>query len=461
MTRLLPGVVLTGLLVLPAAAVAQSVPGTTASNPLVETSAGRAWQRITFGTIDCGTNLSEAGDFCPDDVFTQTGVFENGTYRDLRFQYSGAPLGATPNAADFLANRVITQSQTFPQASSASGFTFTWGSGATPKLDSEMFGPLFGDRGRTNGRRKLSATLTVQFLKWATLDGSEVRLNKSGLLWGDDGYLVDEGVAYGYVGRCLMNIDSVVTSLFLTYGISDRLDVTFGAPLVHTSVEGSNEFLDYARFADGSLSVDPADTGFTPQGRFFVKGSSTGIGDISVGATYSFVKQPGTAIALMARANLGTGDYEKMTGTGETQLVGGIVGSIERGPVAPHFSLAYLGANETLFDELRSVLGVDVRAIPNRLTLSAEFLSRRLNDVQGFVANATFGQVTSPVTGDTFDVRNFTAQRNDYNLYFVNFGGKARVTGQLLGTAYVLIPWGNSGLIAQKPSFNFGLNYAF
>jgi hypothetical protein len=35
------------------------------------------------------------------------------------------------------------------------------------------------------------------------------------------------------------------------------------------------------------------------------------------------------------------------------------------------------------------------------------------------------------------------------------------VAGQLLGTAFILIPWGNSGLIAEKPSFNFGLNYAF
>jgi hypothetical protein len=40
-------------------------------------------------------------------------------------------------------------------------------------------------------------------------------------------------------------------------------------------------------------------------------------------------------------------------------------------------------------------------------------------------------------------------------------GGKLRIAGQLLGTAYMLIPWGDQGLVAQKPSCNFGLNYAF
>ena len=449
----------------PILAYAQGVPGTSQSNPFQETSAGRAWQRITFGALDCQPGSGGATAFdCSQDAFTTSGVFANGTYRDIRFQYGGMPPG-TPATADSLANRVITQSQTFPQASSASGFTFTWGGGPTPTLDSELFGPLFGDRGRTNGRGKLSATLSVQFLKWETLDDSEIRLNKPGLLWGDDAYSTDGSeTLFGYVGRCRMNIDSVVASLSFTYGIADRVDVTVGAPLVHTKVEGSNEFLDYARLPGPRLSIDPADNGgFSPQGRYYVKGSSTGLGDVMVGVNWAFVKQPGTSLALAGRVNVGTGSFEDMTGTGETQWSGGLVGSLERGPFAPHFGVAYWGANDTLFDELRSVLGVDYRAIPRRLTLSAEFLSRRLFDVQGFARTAdfSFGTVTSPITGDSFEVSNFQAFRSGYALYFVNLGGKVRVTGQLLATAFVLIPWGSSGLIAQAPSYNFGLNYAF
>lgn len=446
------------LLILALPAVAQSgAPGSSPSNPFIETSAGRAWQRIAFAAIDCGPGLSEASAFCPNDAFSQSQLFVNGTYRDIRFVYAAAPPGG-PNSSDFLANRVITQSQTFPQASTASGFTFTW-NGPTKVRDSQMFGPLFGDRGRTNGRKQLSVTLTMQNLKWEKLDGSQIRNDQAGLLWGDDAYADFGNGPAGYVGRCRMNIGSLITSLALNYGLADRVDLTVSVPLVHTTVEGSNQFVDYVIQADGTPTADPAVTFFTPQPRYYVKGSSTGIGDMTAGVTVALVRNETTALALTGRVNIGTGSYDKMTGTGETQVSEGIVGSYQKGRIAPHFTAAYFGANDTLFDEARGVLGIDLEAVPQRLTLSAEVLGRRLFNVQGFEATRTFGTVSA--FGDTFEVRDFRAVRNDYNLYFVNIGGKARLAGQLLGTAYLLIPWGNQGLIAQKPSWNFGLNYAF
>ncbi len=457
MPRLLARIVLVFALTLPA--VAQGTPGRSAGNPYVESSAGRAWQRIAFGALDCGPGLSEAAAFCPNDAFSQSGLVGNGTYRDIRFVYAAAAPGG-PNSADFLANRVITQSQTFPQASSASGFSFSW-NGPTPTLDSQMFGPLFGDRGRTNGRNKLSATLTVQNLKWQKLDGSEIRNDQAGLLWGDDNYADFGNGPAGYVGRCKMDIDSLITSRALSYGITDRLDITVSVPLVRTKVEGSNEFLDYVVLPDGSVTIDPDITFFVPQGRFYVKGTSTGLGDMMAGFSLALVKNETAALGLTGRVNIGTGSFEDMTGTGETQVSGGLVGSYVTGSIAPHFTLTYFGANDVLFDEARGVIGVDVRAVPNRLTLSAELLARRLMDVQGFEGSQVLATVRSPITGDDFDVTDFRAVRGDYSLYFVNLGGKVRISGQLLGTAYLLIPWGNQGLVAQKPSWNFGLNYAF
>ena len=373
-------------LALPAGALAQP---TSRANPFEESSAGRAWQRITFGAIDCGTNLSEAkvGDvFCPNDDFTQQGIFVNGTYKDLRFQYAGAPLGSESGVAENLANRVLNQSQTFPAASSASGFTFSWRGGATPSRDSEMFGPLFGDRGRTNGRRQLSATLTMQQLKWSTLDSFKVRdipttpsdgIGASGLPWGDPAYLVADGIAYGYVGRCEMNIDTSTITLALNYGLTDRLDFAVAVPLVRTTVEGSNEFLDFARFPDGSYSTLVADTTFEPQGRFFVTGSSTGLGDIAMQATLALVKSATAAVAVQGRVDLGTGDLQKMTGTGETHGGGGIIGSFESGRFSPHASAHYFAGGSTLFDEVRFTGGLDFNAVRDRVTLSGEVVGRR------------------------------------------------------------------------------------
>ena len=453
---------------LPPAVSAQQV-GRSRVNPYEESSAGRAWQRITFGAIDCGPNLSEAASFCPNDGFTQQGIFGNGTYKDLRFQYAGAPLG-TAGVAENLGNRVLNQSQTFPATSSASGFTFSWKGGATPARDSEIFGPLFGERGRTNGRGQLSATLTVQQLKWETLDGFKVRdisatsagaLGAAGLPWGDPAYLVTDGTEAGYVGRCEMNIDTSTVSVAANYGVTDRLDLAVAVPFVRTTVEGSNEFLDFVRFPDGSYSVDPADTFFFPQGRFFVKGSSTGIGDVAVQATFALVKSASAAVSIQGRVDLGTGDLQKMTGTGETHGGGGLIASYESGLVSPHASVHYFAGNTALFDELRYTAGLDFNAIRDRLTLSGEVVGRRLYDVEGFQQGAVRGVVASPLSGDSFEIKDFAATRDNFNLFFFTAGGKLRLAGQLLGSAYVLVPFGDNGLQAQKPTFNFGFNYAF
>ena len=459
---------LTLAVLFPSALLAQPA-GSSRSNPFAESNAGRAWQRITFGAIDCGQDLSEAASFCPNDAFSQSGIFVNGTYKDLRFQYAGAPQG-TPGVAENLSNRVLNQSQTFPAASSASGFTFSWHGGATPARDSEMFGPLYGERGKTNGRGQLSATVTVQQLKWETLDSFKVRdisttsaggIGAGGLPWGDPAYLVTDGVAAGYVGRCEMNIDTSTISLAASYGITDRLDLAVAVPLVRTRVEGSNEFLDFVRFPDGRYSIDPADTLFFPQGRFFVQGTSTGIGDVAMQGTLALVKKPTAAVAVQGRIDLGTGDLQKMTGTGENHGGGGIVASYETGRISPHASVHYFVGNTALFDELRYTAGLDFNAVRDRLTLSGEVVGRRLYDVEGFQQGTTRGVVVSPITGDAFEIKDFVATRGDFNLFFVTAGGKVRLAGQLLGSAYVLIPFGDDGLQALKPTFNFGFNYAF
>lgn len=430
-------------------------PGSSASNPFVESSAGRAWQRITFGAIDC----ADGEPACATDPFVTSGLFVNGTYRNIRFNYGGDV--SVPNVAEFLGNRVVTQSQTFPTASTASGFTFSWQGGPTPVRDSRLFGPLFGHRGRTNGRGQLSVTASAQRLEWESLDGSKIRQGQTGLLWGDASYLELDGVEFGYVGRCRMDIDTTVGTVALGYGVTDRLDVSVAVPFVRTEVEGSNEFLDFARFPDGTLSVDAADTGFEPQGRFYVEGDSSGIGDVTLQSTFALIEQTQAALALFGRIDFGTGSLEKMTGTGESQYRAGLVGSYETGRVAPHASVSYSAGSDELFDEIGAIVGLDVAAIPNRLTLSGEIVARRLLDVQGFENGDLLGTVRSPRSGDLFEVRDFQAVRGDFDLFFVALGGKVRMAGQFLGSAYVLIPTGDDGLQAQKPSFNFGVNYAF
>ena len=63
---------------------------------------------------------------------------------------------------------ILTQSQTFPNPSTASGFTFRIG-GVVPVRESDLYGPLFGERALTNGKKQLSVTFNINQLAFARL----------------------------------------------------------------------------------------------------------------------------------------------------------------------------------------------------------------------------------------------------------------------------------------------------
>ena len=149
--------------------------------------------------------------------------------------------------------------------------------------------------------------------------------------------------------------------------------------------------------------------GFDPQGRYYVEGSSTGLGDIGVGAKYAFIREADKGVALSVYAKLPTGSLEDMTGTGETSVGGNFIASFERNGWSPHLNVGGLVASGDVFNELNYNLGLSYRAVQDRLTLVGELVGRRLFDVSQFRAERDLGFLTSPVTGEQFLVRDFEA----------------------------------------------------
>lgn len=430
---------------------ARAQSGRTAASPFQETSAGRAMQRITFGAIDC-----KDPPLCSTDVFTTSGLFENGTYKDTRKNYSG-PLNQA-DVSNSLLLQILTQSQTFPSPATASGFTFSLRGSSVPVLESELYGPLFGERALTNGPKELSITFNVNRLHWNSLDGAKLRVGQSGLVWGDSNY---DGQGGGYVGICRMDINSTVALGAVNYGVLEHLDVSVAVPVVHTSVTGSNEFLDFKVVNGQIVSTQGTPFTFVPQGRYYVTGSSTGLGDIVVGAKYAFV-QTGTAGAAVAvRSSLPSGSLQDMTGTGELQTAVSFIGSYEREGFSPHMNIGYVAARGDVPNELDYTLGASYRFLPNRLTVGGEFVARREFNAPGFIKGPQIGVLRSPRNGELYPVHEFNARSGDLDLYFVALGGKVRLGGQLLATMYALLPAGDSGFQVARPTFNVGLNYAF
>ena len=196
---------------------------TTLGSPFVETSAGRALQRITYGNFDQSSDFSQ--------------VFRNGSYENLRLGRCPAQ-GSCPSgdASQFLLNRIVTQSQTFPLASPAGGFAFTWKEGAEPTVDTEFLGPFYAERGMTVGKYQVSIALSYQRNSWESLNDTPIRNDNVGFNWGD---FDTNDAGRSYVARSRMNMHSDVATLGLNFGITPKLDIRALVPVVHTTVEGS------------------------------------------------------------------------------------------------------------------------------------------------------------------------------------------------------------------------------
>jgi hypothetical protein len=445
MRRIIAVAVLFGGLMGISPTLASAQAGSSAANPYQERSAGRALERITFGAIDCVDMPA-----CESDPLFQNGVFKNGTYKNTRLNYGGSPTQA--DVSNSLLLLILTQSQTFPNPSTASGFTFRLGA-AVPVRESDLYSPLFGERALTNGRKQLSVTFNINRLRFTSLDGSAILNGEQGLLWGDTNY---DNAGGAYVGICRMDIKTTVAFAAVNYGVLTNVDVSVAVPYVHTSVEGSNEFLDYTLT---NATIGPST--FLPQGRYFVKGKSSGIGDVAIGVKYAFIRDAEAGAAVTVRTSLPTGSLEDMTGTGESQTAIGFIGSMERAGFSPHFNVGYLFGGGDLFNEFDYNLGASYALVPRRVTIGGEFVGRQVYEVTEFASRVQLGVLQSPKTNEFFPVRDFVAEQRDVNLFFFAFGGKVRLTGGWLASIFAVVPTGSSGLQVARPTFNLGVNYAF
>ena len=203
-------------------------------------------------------------------------------------------------------------------------------------------------------------------------------------------------------------------------------------------------------------------------GRYFVEGSSTGLGDMTVGAKYAFVRKADAGVALSTRVGLPTGSLEDMTGTGETTFGANFITSFERNGWSPHLNVGGLVASGEVFNEVNYNIGLSYRAVQDRdfgigkrlCNLPALRVGRRLFDVTQFRGERELGFLTSPVTGEQFLVRDFHAVQESVDSIFVALGVKVRLTGQLLASVFTVLPTSVAGLQVTRPTFNFGLNWA-
>jgi Putative MetA-pathway of phenol degradation len=446
---------------------------------------------------------------------------------------NGAPLLANGHQAhfegDFLSSfgpineAVGIQVSQLPIASPASGILFVYDASLKTFAPSteESLGPILGERAATIGRRKLYLGFSYQYFNFNSIDGQNI--SKLPAVFKHRPFIPppfspcpnQTGLTGAYAGStCFVrdyidtttNIDLTVSqyTLYATYGITNRLDVSVVIPLldVHMGASSTATIVSNYPFAPNIPAfpggvfhqfdptivkscgpVQPCLTATFPNAGTGVPNpnSASGIGDVVFRGKYEVYRGERAGIALGLDVRAPSGDATNFLGSGAWGFKPfGIISYSAR--VSPHAVIGYevngqsilagnivgptaTNAKGSLPNRFVYTLGADV-VVVKRLTASFDFYGQRLFGVPqlflnpytdlGKCGDANCTQLTPGTVHADLGVRPGV----DYNILNGSVGIKYRAVGKLVLTGNVLLKMNDSGLRATAIPL-VGVSYSF
>ncbi len=271
---------------------------------------------------------------------------------------------AAGNAAiiSFLTGSIADNTSSVPATASGGGITYKF-VGGLPVRTSESVGPIFAERAQTLGRGQLLvgarySTATLRTLRGVPLDGVILNFTHQDV--------APEGLGDPLLENDVLQVDLDldvgldVTSVFVTYGISDRFDLSLVAPVVHTTLQ-ARAFAEITPFGPTAVhffSGTPDNPELTARSATY--GSHTGLGDIAVRGKAALHAGAQYAFSLLGDLRLPTGDEANFTGAGAASMRALLVGSARFGTFTPHVNLGYqLRGGDGNNDVILATVGFD------------------------------------------------------------------------------------------------------
>ena len=256
------------------------------------------------------------------------------------------PSTVTGNSAiiDFITGAIGVNVANIPVPATSGGATFHFVNGE-PVKTSVSAGPFIGERAQTLGRGRVLVGASVTSIKFTTLRGvrlSDMRFD----------FTHQDEVPLGLGNpdfendvirtRTSLDVHLTVTSVYLTYGLADAVDVGISVPLVNTSLGGRSvaqidPFGPNPLHYFGGTTTDPI-----LRATAVTEGSATGVGDVTVRAKVNLNQTPLAGLSLLADVHLPTGSEEDLLGSGNMSMRGLGIFSSRIGGFSPHVNLGYL-----------------------------------------------------------------------------------------------------------------------
>ena len=307
---------------------------------------------------------------------------------------------------------IASQLTALPLPSPASGFTYRFDEDTgTFVRSTQSFGPILAERAETIGRGKTLVGYNVQVFSFDSLDGIDLR-HVPAVFTHDDAQL-GGGRTDVVVTDNALNLSVGQFTGLMTYGVTDRLDVSVAIPLVHTrlAVASAAVIHRFGTTREGAAHFfsDPtAPGGFGDHREFASSGTATGMGDVLLRAKGTIMRRAQSVVGAGAEVRVPSGNEHDLLGSGAWGVKPFLVMSFLYKRVAPHVNVGYqwngrsvLAGDpsrqiaEDLPDRLMFAVGFDA-GITDRLSLAIDVLTDRvLNspqlDVTPFRASGDLG----------------------------------------------------------------------
>jgi hypothetical protein len=392
-------------------------------------------------------------------------------------QLDGSNHAAHFNSAfqsDFrLVNIALTsQLAAIPLPSPASGFTYRFDpSTGTFERSTRSFGPILADRGETIGKGRMAFGFSYQYFSFDHLDG--VPLVSVPAVFTHDNF--EAGGGRSDVIETVNTIEATVTQLSgaLTYGVTDRFDLSLAVPIVRTrlSLLSNATIHRVGTGTAGQIHYFPdenAINGFGSTRQFFAEGSSTGVGDIVVRAKATVLREGPRALAAGVDVRLPTGDERNLLGSGATGIRPFAAFSTAFGPFAPHANIAYQwngesvvagdvesGTKADLPDRFIYALGSDL-GVTDRFSIVFDITGQRVLDSPRLLTRET----TASGPAGTVTLPDIRFETDSYWVSSGALGFKANVAPKLLINFNLRFRIGDNGL-ADRIAPLLGFEWAF
>lgn len=339
---------------------------------------------------------------------------------------------ASTQLSEFLTNSITASVGRLPISATSSGTSFKFVNGA-PVQSTSSFGPIFAERAATMGQGRYLIGVSTSNIAFSKLRGQSMDKISINLTHQDVGApgLGNDPTESDVVGIDLkMKISLQVSTLSATYGVTDRLDVSVAVPIIASSLEATG----FAQIYNPTGLI----TGFhnfgtvqapTSSARDTVKGSSSGLGDITARAKFNIKNTSTSGLAILANVRIPIGDESNFRGAGAVAANALLIGSATYGNFSPHANVGYAlrtGTSEN--NALLGSFGFD-QMLNKRATLAVDILSefQAGGDAGKLPPNVTFS-AASPVR--TVQGSNIPNEKD--NPIALSAGGRFLVNGYTL-----------------------------